>query len=132
MVLPVFPDVHDVLKALLVPAYVDDDHFGTATPANLETRLAVTGQPVFIRVNRIGGDDDWLTDKPRVDVRHYALTSAALAVAREHQQVIMAAPYKTAAGIVDHCRTEVGPREVPSDNQDVRLVIATYRLSLRR
>lgn len=127
MTLPVFPDVHEVLFEVLVPAFVDDQHIGTVTPADLETRLP------FVRVRRIGGPSTLITDRPRLDVEVYAATiGAAFQMSREIQQALISGPRSTTAGIIDRCTTEVGPREAPYENTAVRLVMGTYRLSLRR
>jgi hypothetical protein len=127
--LAAWPDVHDVLHLLFASLVADADMqvVGPRLPADLQDRLPL------IRVRAIGGSDDRITDRTRVDVEVYAadyLTARGLAEAA--RQRLLAYPHMTEAGNVDRVETESRPAEIPHDDQAVRLVAATYRISLRR
>ena len=126
--LPVFPDV----ALVLIEVFAD---IAAAASAATVTNLPADLQAVLpvIRVRRLGGGDDRWTDAPRVDVEVYAATRAvAVPLAEQLRQRLLSRPHATAHGVIDRAVTEVGPQEIPYEDQDVRLVAATYRLSLRR
>lgn len=123
--LAAWPDVHDVLPLLF--ADLGATVVGPRLPPDLQDRLPL------IRVRGIGGADDRITDRNRVDVEAYAgdyPTSRDLAEAA--RQRLLAFPHITSAGNVDWVETESRPAEIPHDDQAVRLVAATYRISFRR
>lgn len=127
--LAAWPDVHDVLPLLFADLVADPSQqiVGPRLPANLQDRMPL------IRVRGIGGADDRITDRPRTDVEVYAAdypTSRTLAEAV--RQRLLDYPHLTAAGNVDWVETESRPTEIPHDDQAVRLVAATYRISFRR
>jgi hypothetical protein len=127
--LTAWPDVHDVLPVVFGDLVDDPDTqiVGPRLPADLQERMPL------IRVRGIGGADDRITDRPRVDVETYAAdypTSRDLAEAC--RQRLLAYPHITTAGNVDWAVTESKPTEIPHDDQAVRLVAATYRISFRR
>ncbi|MFE6282435.1 hypothetical protein [Streptomyces sp. NPDC057877] len=119
-----FPDVED----LLVQALADLSQTGTVYPPDLDSSVP------FTRVRRVGGTDDRRTDSALVDVETAAATrAAAWPVARAIQQRLISGPLHVAGvGVVDRTVTEVGLRGVLLDNPDLRAVLGTYRLSLRR
>lgn len=122
--LPPFPDVED----LLVRALTGFGQTGSEYPADLENHLP------FVRSTRSGGDDDRRTDRPLVDVETAAGTRAeawqkALAI---QQRLISGPIHVPGFGIVDRAGTEIGPRRVLHENPEVRCVLTTYRMSLRR
>lgn len=132
--LPVFPDVELVLMDLFA------DIAATAA-ATIVTNLPAALQEVLpiIRVRRLGGTDDRWTDKPRVDVQVYSAVTpapggrtAAVQLAATLQARLLSWPRTTPHGVIDYASTEVGPQEIPYEDQDIRLITATYRLSLRR
>lgn len=102
------------------------------TGLNLQSQLA--GGARVVRVRRIGGDDDRITDAARVDVDVYAVDlSTAEAGAEAARQLLISGPVATSRGILDRADTEVAPHEVPSPDPDAyRVVSATYRVSVRR
>jgi hypothetical protein len=123
--LAAWPDVHDVLFALFQD--LADTVAGPRRPPNYQDQMPL------VRVRRLGGADDRITDVARVDVEVYASTyPTARDLATALQQRLLAAPHITPAGRIDTVETEVGPREIPHDDQAVRLVAATYRISFRR
>ncbi|MCO6011415.1 hypothetical protein NE236_41345 [Actinoallomurus purpureus] len=126
-----FPDVERAVMDLLADLVTDPADVGTRIPADLQTRLGA-GRKV-IRVRCIGGDDDRFTDYPRVDVEVYASTRAvAMPLAETIRQRLISRPRQTAFGVIDRATTEVRPQEISYDDPDVRMVTATYRMSLRR
>lgn len=87
-----------------------------------------------IRVRRIGGADDRVTDVARIDVRVYAVSlSDAEDTSESARQRLISGPSRTDHGVLDRAETEVGPQEIPSpDPERYRVVSATYRVSVRR
>lgn len=129
--LAAWPDIHDVLIADF--ADLSAKVVGPKKPSNMQELVDAVPDATVILVRRVGGFDDMITDTPRVDVEVYARTYAtardtALAV----QQRLLNFPRPTPAGSIDSTRTEVGPREIPNDDQTIRCVAATYRLDTRR
>ena len=111
------------------------DGLGTVvgeTGTDLQTLLSGGGR--VVRVRRIGGTDDRVTDFARVDVRVYAIDlSDAETTAEVARQRLISGPVATAHGVLDRAVTEVGPQEIPSpDPEGYRIVSATYRASIRR
>lgn len=98
----------------------------------LQEQLANGGR--VLRVRRIGGTDDGITDVARIDVRVYAVNlSAAETTAETARQRLVSGPTATTYGVLDRADTEVGPQEVPSpDPEHYRVVSTTYRVSVRR
>lgn len=122
-----WPDVErivgDLLAGLTAPGSI-----GSETPANLQDVLP------FIRVRRIGGSDDLITDAARVDVQVYAADAAqAKQLAETARQRILAGSAVTSHGVLDHGRTEAGPMILPADDTaGIRRIVSTYRVSVRR
>lgn len=120
-----FPDLELGLVDLfasLVPA----GYTGTDTPADLEQRLP------YVRVNRIGGRDDGVTDSGSYDVDFFA-ASRASAVALADQGDDLLRDARTAGDfLIDNVRTDVGLRRLPWPNPKVRRRSATYTVSARR
>lgn len=117
------------LAARIVAALVDDlGTTGGETSTDLQSELP------FIRVRRIGGADDRITDVARVDVRVYAEDlSDSETLSETIRQRLISGPAATAHGVMDRAFTEVGPQEVPGPDPDhYRVVSTTYRVSVRR
>lgn len=119
-----YPDVEEVLA----DALVEFGETGSTYPAALEAHLP------FVRSRRRGGADDRRTDSPLVDVEVAAATRAqAWDVARRVQQRLIGGPIRVpSVGIIDRAKTEIGLRDVLHENPNVRCVLATYTVSLRR
>ncbi|WP_289009965.1 hypothetical protein [uncultured Thermomonospora sp.] len=115
-------------EALLVAALADFGEVGTVLPDGL------ADLPLYIRVRRVGGADDRITDAARMAVDVFAPTrAAAWEQARLIQQHLISGPRAIpGAGIIDRVRTEVGPQETPYDTPGVRCVTAIYVVSSRR
>lgn len=127
-----FPDVEDALATLLGSIAGNPDNTGSETPTDLQARLAVPSA-VFIRVNRVGGGDDGVTDYPTVDVDVFAARrSRAVTVAEEIRQFLTAGPHYTDGALLDRVRTQTGPVERPWGDPKVRRWGATYTAESRR
>lgn len=128
--LPPFPDAEDVVMSLLEPVAPTT----TSTGPDLETEAPV------IRVTRVGGDDDGITDRPLVEVAAFATTyDAARKLARDCLVTILAAPNTKVTTedypdgvLVDKAETASSPVRVPYDNPDLARKIGTYRFAWRR
>lgn len=130
-VLGVFPDAEEVVMALLRQA-----------PALGKTVQTLPEQitEVTIRVLRVGGGDDGITDRALMDVSVFAATyQQARTVAEQvRQRMLAAGGTKVATGtypggvLIDRCVTATGPQEIPYDNPDLRRKPATYQVELRR
>lgn len=114
----------------LAPTGVDDEilHVDTETPADLEGVLP------FTRVGRVAGTDDRFTDRAIVDVEVFAATrQAAYDLSEAIRTWVLSAPHRVdTVGVIDRGFTEVAPRSLPWDNDNVRRRGATYRISVRR
>lgn len=119
-----FPKAARIVAALL-------DDLGTTGG---ETSTALQTELPFIRIRRIGGADNRVTDTARVDVRVYAVDlSAAEELSETIRQRLISGPSATAHGVMDGAFTEAGPLEVPGPDPDrYRVVSTTYRVSVRR
>jgi len=126
-VLAGFPDAELVVMDLLTPVGITV----TATSENLA--------PPVVVVQRVGGADDGVTDRPRVQVVCFGATRpAAWALAEQARQIVLAAGGTVVTGtnitgvFLDSTRTETPSVQLPDPNRDVRAVTAVYRLSYRR
>lgn len=127
--LAAWPDVHTVLPLLFADLVANPatQIGGPRLPSDLQQRLP------YVQVRAIGGAGDRITDRPRTDVRVYAATyPVARDLAGVCQQRLLNYPHITTAGNVDWVDTEVRPTEVPYEDETLRLIAATYRLSFRR
>jgi hypothetical protein len=99
-----------------------------------ETNITLQSTLPYIRIRRIGGTDDRVTDSARVDVHVYdADASDAKDIADLIRQRLISGPSMTSRGVIDRARTDVGPQTIPADDTaDIRQVVATYRISMRR
>lgn len=92
------------------------------------------GTRPFVRVMRIGGADDGVTDRPRVVVDVLADTrDEAWSIARALQQYLTRRPRAVPGlGIIDRVTTDVGPQYAPHEDARTALVTATYIVASRR
>jgi hypothetical protein len=122
-----WPDAETTVMALLAPI------------ARTVTSTPTTLTPPLIRVQRVGGSDDGLTDFPRVEVACYGNDRPeAWRLAEQVRQAVLASirtVINTSAGevLVDNARTDNPPIQVPyATSEDVRRVLAYYRFAWRR
>lgn len=129
-VLTVFPDAEHAVCDLLA----DLGTCGTETPASLQSALP------YIRVARTGGADDLVTDTASVSVDVFASgATEAMAVAEQARQRLTLGPflaglqYRTAHGRIDRARTVAAPQQLPpTDSDNLRMAVASYRIEMRR
>lgn len=124
VVLAPFPDVERAVGDLVA---------GLGT-AGSETNITLQSTLPYIRIRRLGGSDNRITDAARVDVHVYdADATAAKTIAERVRQRLISGPSTTAHGIIDRAWTEIAPQTIPADDTaDIRQVVATYRISMRR
>lgn len=117
-----FPDAEAVVMTLLEPVAPTV----TSTPESLVTQV--------IRVQRVGGSDDGITDYPRMEIACYGTNRAeAWELAEQCRRVILASVRTEVDGVlIDNARTDNPPTQIPYANPDVRRVIAYYRFAWRR
>lgn len=117
-----FPDAERVAMELL----------GTLAPVVVVTPREIA-EPV-IQVHRAGGTDDGVTDFARIDTECIAFTRhEAWHLAEAVRQRVLNAGATVAGGaLIDRAAVELAPQQIPDENQDIRRVAATYRLSMRR
>lgn len=112
--------------------------------AETVTATGPTITPPLIRIVRIGGADDGVTDRPRVQLVHYGHTRRdAWALARQTQQVVLAAAGSIVTGpetveeypggvLLDVTATATPPRQLDEQGRDERSVETIYEVHLRR
>lgn len=123
-VLAAFPDAERVFRDLLTPLA------RTVT----QTDEAETFTEPVIQVQRVGGSDDFVTDRPRMQVACFSTDRhASWALAEEVRQTVLAAGGTKVNGVlVDRTSTETPAQQLPDANRDVRKVVAIYRADFRR
>jgi len=126
-VLAPYPDAELVMMDLLQPV----------APTVTATDQTLTGRT--IQIQRVGGTDDGVTDRPVLQVTCMATTrTEAWAMARDVQQRVLAAGGTAVTGTrvagvyIDSTRTVTPPDQLPDRNPGIRPVSAQYRLGLRR
>lgn len=125
--LGVYPDAEQVGRAVLAPLGVT---VVTATP--------VTLVPPLIALTRVGGDDDGLTDHAHLEIAVFATDRpGAWSLAERARQLILAAvhtgvPLDGGTACIDYTISIASPMLIPYPDQDLRLVVAVYQLSMRR
>lgn len=128
--LPAFPDAEDVVMALLEPV----------APTTTDTAATLDSETPVIKVTRVGGADDFFTDRPLVEVAVFAPTyEQARQVAHACQQVILASGGRTIVTpdhpggvLIDKAETVSAPLRVPYENENLRHKAATYQFAWRR
>lgn len=124
-----FPDLELALLDHLADLVGGDEHTGNETPDDLQGRLP------FLRVTRIGGSDDGLTDSAEVDVEVVAPTRrVAWTLAELVRERLTARPFRVGTVVIDRATTTVSPFQPPAVTAGVRLVryAASYTVRVRR
>lgn len=124
-----FPDVEDVLMAYLEPLGATD----TEPP---QEGSGWQG----IQINRVGGNDDGISDYPRVmvvchDPDPRAASKLARRVANYMERIVVAeieVEDEPKPISVDSCWVDTPPEAEPYENPNIRTVIAYYALSLSK
>lgn len=108
------------------------------------TALPTTLTAPLTQVERIGGVDNGVTDRPRVRITSFGATrQLAWRSAREIQQILAAAPGTLITGpsiapeypsgvMFDRVATSTGAKQVPELGRDARQVETVYEVDLRR
>lgn len=119
-----FPDVQRLLVDDL-EALAGSGHTAIETPVDLEGKLP------FVRVMRTGGPADLVTDYPTIEVDVFAATyTDGVLLAEKIRQRLVGPP--PPVRVIDRCRCDIGPRELPWGDGIVRRFGATYSMSTRR
>jgi hypothetical protein len=101
-------------------------HAGSVTDTTLSTKLT------FVRVMRIGGQDDGVTDRAVVDIDVLAATRGQAWLVAERIRAGLQPRTRAGAAIIDSVRTSVSPRQLPWSNDNIKRYSATYGITLRR
>lgn len=125
-----FPDAELVALDLLEPLAGDGL---TVTHTDMDLSAPT------IQVQRTGGTDDGVTDRPVLQVTAYGATrQQAWDLFRSAQQVVLASPGTAVSGdyvtgvLIDRARTVVAGRQLPYENPDLRTVVGELGLDFRR
>lgn len=123
-----WPSVPKALAAALYDA---------VEPAFAGTRLTHPLDLPAVWVRRLGGVDDGVTDRARVDVVviHEDEEQAEQLAERIRSYLVDTSPIRGAGLLLDGATTEVAPHQVPysdSDNPDRAQFSATYVIESRR
>lgn len=122
----------------LLAAFPDAEDIGLELLGDLGTTVLVTPAtlaPPLIVVRRVGGYDDYLTDRIRLQVQVFGSTHAqARDLAEACRQRILAAPAGSpvAGAIIDRAATDSAPVFVDYGQPAIHRYVATYRLDYRR
>jgi hypothetical protein len=126
-VLPNFPDIELVCMDLL---------------ADLGNTVTATGAEVpsgTILIERIGGPDDGITDRPRVQITAYgSARQGAWALIENCRQRILRSGGTLVYGehtngvLIDLARTATPPRQLPEFGRGARIVQGVFEFHLRR
>lgn len=131
MTLPGYPDVAHAVCDLLADL---------VTGADIETPADLQSQVPWIRVTRTGGSSDRVTDRANLSVDVFASgATEASSIAEQVRQRLINGPFRsdvsfrTDHGQVDLATVAVGPQLLPpTDSDNLRLVTASYNVSVRR
>jgi hypothetical protein len=127
-----FPDI-ELLVCKLYEPLVGPDDVDTITPPDLSDRA------YFVRVLRVGGGDDGITDRALVEADHFAPTrGAAIELAGKGRQLLAGdGPngkfHRVDGRILDKVTAPRGPVERPwSATRNLRRFTVSYEVSARR
>lgn len=118
-----YPDAESVVTEIL----------SSVTPV-VVTELQSDFPPPAVQVQRTGGSDNGITDRPTIEVTSYGGTRAeAWQLDEKCRQLILAAGGTVRAGsLIDSTRTATPAQQLPDPRDDLRIVTSSYRLSMRR
>jgi hypothetical protein len=120
----IFPDVQRLLVEYLA-AWVGEDQVDTETPDDLQTSMP------FIRVQRVGGGRDRVSDYPTVELQFFAGTYAQVHPLAERISEWLCGPPSPVPQI-DRALCTSAPMEIPYGDVRIRRLVATYQLTTRR
>jgi hypothetical protein len=122
----------------LLAAFPDAEDIGLDLLAGLGTTVLVTPATLtfpLIVVRRVGGYDNYITDRCRLQVQTFGANHVqARDLAEACRQKVLAAPGAgLVAGVsIDRAVTESAPTFVDYGQPSVHRYVATYRLEFRR
>src|SRR6478609_5262493 len=121
-----YPDIELVLMDMLSSLGNTVTATGTTIPAGT------------ILIERIGGPDNGVTDKPRVQITFFGATrAAAWALCRISQQIMLASCGTLVSGqfvtnvLIDYAETATPPKQIPEMGRDSRMVQIVMEFHLR-
>jgi hypothetical protein len=124
---PRFPNAEAVLRDLLTPI--------ARTVTVLDPSFT---RPVIV-VRRVGGTDDRITDRPRMQVSVFADTrEQAWDLAEQARERILGYSGKRVGGlaplgvVLDKATTDTGPQQIRERDPDQKQVTQFYRLAFRK
>jgi|SRR5882762_2634294 len=105
---------------------------GIAAVSTKTGTLVASGMP-FVRVQRIGGSDDWFNDDARVDIDVFASTELAAWQYSDNvrQAMIGMSGHDFSGRTIDHVETTVAPSWRDYQNELVQRYVATYTITSR-
>lgn len=125
-----FPIVARTLAQLLIAQQLSTaGRVGSETPSDLQTRMP------FVRIDRVGGNSDWVNDYAVVDIEVFSSTYVEGEQRAEYirQYLVFAdLPAIEGYGLLDRVECVSGPQELPWADDRVRRFGATYRITSRR
>lgn len=122
----------------LLGGFPDGEDIGLDLLAGLAPTVLVTPvelNPPLIVIRRVGGSDDYITDRCRLQVQTFGSTHIqARDLAEACRQKILAAPGAAlvAGFVIDRAVTDSAPAYVDYGLPSIHRYIATYRLEFRR
>lgn len=120
-ILHAFPNIEDFFLDLL----------STVGSTVLSTPELIT--PPLVVVRRTGGNDDYLTDIPRIQIDTFGADHRHAAdLAEACRQLILASPATGSPVSIDDAWTESAPAYVAYGDRNSQRYVATYRIALRR
>lgn len=128
-----WPDAEDVVMSLL----------GTMSPpvdATTSTDIDLAEQVPIVRVTRIGGEDDGISDRPLVELAVFHSTyDEARKLAESVRQFVLASPCTKvptedipAGVLIDNASTVTPPARAAYDNPALAMKVLTIRFVWRR
>lgn len=128
-----FPDIEKTLAKNLTGLLEPGPDVTAASIAAYDYGVTyVDGKTRFVRVNRIGGGSDGITDTPNVAIDVFApARSEAYAVAEQIREILTRVR-KIGGVVIDGVETKSGPIQAPWDNENLWRFLALYQVSTRR
>lgn len=120
----VFPDVQRLLVERLA-VWVGEDYVDTETPDDLQQQLP------FIRVERVGGGRDRISDTSTVELQFYASTYAEVHPLAERVCEWLCGPPPPIPQL-DRVLCTSAPVEIPYGDERIRRLVANFQLTTRR
>jgi hypothetical protein len=105
---------------------------GASGVATKTGTLSASGMP-FIRVQRIGGADDWFNDDSRVDIDVFAVDEVTAQQMAESVRTAMIgmSGHDFSGRTIDHVETTLAPIWVDYQNELVQRYVASYTVTSR-